>query len=108
MSNPIVTIETNLGTIEAELYEDAAPKTVANFIDLATHGYYDDVIFHRVIDNFMIQPYIFSKSVKSHPLEVFVVIITSGVLFGIVGLIIAIPLYTSVKVIYLSYSGKET
>tara|TARA_Y100001936_G_scaffold237836_1_gene268967 strand:+ start:134 stop:622 length:489 start_codon:yes stop_codon:yes gene_type:complete len=55
MSNPIVTIETNLGTIEAELYEDAAPKTVANFIDLAIHGYYDDVIFHRVIDNFMIQ-----------------------------------------------------
>ncbi len=55
MSNPIVTIETNLGTIEAELYEDAAPKTVANFIDLATHGYYDDVIFHRVIDSFMIQ-----------------------------------------------------
>ena len=55
MSNPIVTIETNLGTIEAELYEDAAPKTVANFIDLATHGYYDDVIFHRVIDSFIIQ-----------------------------------------------------
>jgi peptidyl-prolyl cis-trans isomerase A (cyclophilin A) len=55
MSNPIVTIETNLGTIEAELYEDAAPKTVANFIDLATHGYYDGVIFHRVIDSFMIQ-----------------------------------------------------
>lgn len=55
MSNPIVTIETNLGTIEAELYEDAAPKTVANFIDLATHGYYNDVIFHRVIDSFMIQ-----------------------------------------------------
>ena len=50
MSNPIVTIETNLGTIEAELYEDAAPKTVANFIDLATHGYYNDVIFHRVMN----------------------------------------------------------
>ncbi|MEE2616640.1 MAG: AI-2E family transporter [Bacteroidota bacterium] len=62
----------------------------------------------QLIDNFMMQPYIFSKSVKSHPLEVFVVIITSGVLFGIVGLIIAIPLYTSVKVIYSSYSGKET
>ena len=55
MSNPIVTIQTNLGTIEAELYEDAAPKTVANFIDLATHGYYNEVIFHRVIDSFMIQ-----------------------------------------------------
>ncbi len=62
----------------------------------------------QLIDNFMIQPYIFSKSVKSHPLEVFIVIITSGVLFGIIGLIIAIPLYTSVKVIYSSYSGKET
>jgi len=62
----------------------------------------------QLIDNFMIQPYIFSKSVKSHPLEVFVVIITSGVLFGIIGLIIAIPLYTSIKVIYSSYSGKET
>ena len=62
----------------------------------------------QLIDNFMIQPYIFSKSVKSHPLEVFIVIITSGVLFGIIGLIIAIPLYTSIKVIYSSYSGKET
>ena len=62
----------------------------------------------QLIDNFMIQPYIFSKSVKLHPLEVFIVIITSGVLFGIIGLIIAIPLYTSVKVIYSTYSGKET
>jgi predicted PurR-regulated permease PerM len=62
----------------------------------------------QLIDNFIIQPYIFSKSVKSHPLEVFVVIITSGVLFGIIGLMIAIPLYTSLKVIYSSYSGKET
>ena len=55
MSNPIVRIETNLGTIEAELFEDVAPKTVANFRDLAEHGYYDGVIFHRVIDDFMIQ-----------------------------------------------------
>ena len=62
----------------------------------------------QLIDNFMIQPYIFSKSVKSHPLEVFVVIITSGVLFGSIGLIIAIPLCTSIQVIYSSYSGKET
>ena len=55
MSNPIVTIETNLGTIEAELFEDAAPKTVGNFVELARNGYYDGVIFHRVIDGFMIQ-----------------------------------------------------
>lgn len=55
MSNPIVTIETSLGTIEAELFEDAAPKTVGNFVELARNGYYDGVIFHRVIDGFMIQ-----------------------------------------------------
>ena len=55
MSNPIVTIETNLGTIEADLFEDAAPKTVGNFVELARNGYYDGVIFHRVIDGFMIQ-----------------------------------------------------
>ena len=61
----------------------------------------------QLIDNFLIQPYIFSKSVKSHPLEVFIVIISSGILFGIVGLIIAIPLYTTLKVVYLSYSDKE-
>ena len=55
MANPTVTIETNHGTITAEMYMDAAPKTAGNFIDLAKKGYYDDLIFHRVIDGFMIQ-----------------------------------------------------
>jgi predicted PurR-regulated permease PerM len=55
------------------------------------------------MDNFLLQPYIFSSSIKSHPLEVFVVIIFSGLLFGIFGLIIAIPLYTTFKVIYNSF-----
>ena len=53
----------------------------------------------QLIDNFFSQPIIFSKSVKSHPLEIFLVISIAGVLFGIVGLIVAIPLYTSIKVI---------
>ena len=57
----------------------------------------------QLIDNFLLQPYIFSSSIKSHPLEVFVVIIFSGLLFGIFGLIIAIPLYTTFKVIYNSF-----
>jgi cyclophilin family peptidyl-prolyl cis-trans isomerase len=48
-------IETTLGTIEAELYEKATPKTVENFIGLSQKGYFDSVSFHRVIDNFMIQ-----------------------------------------------------
>ena len=49
------TFETNVGTIVAELYEDAAPKTVANFEKLANDGFYDGVKFHRVIPDFVVQ-----------------------------------------------------
>ena len=55
MANPTVTIETNHGTITAEMFVDAAPKTAGNFIELAEKGYYDGIIFHRVIEGFMIQ-----------------------------------------------------
>ena len=55
MANPSVTIETNHGTITAEMYMDRAPKTAGNFIDLAKKGYYDGLVFHRVIEGFMIQ-----------------------------------------------------
>jgi cyclophilin family peptidyl-prolyl cis-trans isomerase len=54
-NNPIVAIETTLGTIEAELFADKAPNTVANFVDLVNCGYYDGIIFHRVIRDFMVQ-----------------------------------------------------
>ena len=50
-----VTMETNKGTIELELYPAHAPQTVNNFVFLARDGYYDGVLFHRVIENFMIQ-----------------------------------------------------
>jgi cyclophilin family peptidyl-prolyl cis-trans isomerase len=55
MANPTVTIETNHGTITAEMFVDKAPTTAGNFIELAKKGYYDGIIFHRVIDGFMIQ-----------------------------------------------------
>ena len=56
MSNPIITIEMeNGGVIKAELYPDVAPITVKNFVDLAKKGFYDGLIFHRVIPGFMIQ-----------------------------------------------------
>lgn len=51
----IAVIETTLGSIEAELYEKDAPKTVANFEGLAKQGYYNGVIFHRVVPGFVIQ-----------------------------------------------------
>jgi cyclophilin family peptidyl-prolyl cis-trans isomerase len=55
MANRIAVIETNKGTIKFELLEQDAPKTTENFRLLAEKGYYDGVIFHRVIPNFMIQ-----------------------------------------------------
>src|SRR5213080_3029041 len=49
------TMQTNHGTIELELFDEDAPKTVENFTKLARDGFYDGVIFHRVIEDFMIQ-----------------------------------------------------
>ena len=54
-NNPIVTFETTAGVIKAELYPDIAPNTVNNFISLVSKGFYDGLIFHRVIKGFMIQ-----------------------------------------------------
>ena len=56
MKNPVVTITMeNGGVIKAELYPEIAPNTVNNFIDLINRGFYDGLIFHRVIPGFMIQ-----------------------------------------------------
>jgi cyclophilin family peptidyl-prolyl cis-trans isomerase len=55
MSNKIAVIQTNKGTIKFELLEEDAPKTTENFRLLAERGYYDGIVFHRVIKNFMIQ-----------------------------------------------------
>jgi cyclophilin family peptidyl-prolyl cis-trans isomerase len=49
------TLHTNKGAIDVELFDDDAPKTVGNFVKLAGDGFYDGVIFHRVIPDFMIQ-----------------------------------------------------
>jgi cyclophilin family peptidyl-prolyl cis-trans isomerase len=49
------TLQTNKGAIEVELFDDDAPKTVENFTKLARDGFYDGVIFHRIIPDFMIQ-----------------------------------------------------
>jgi cyclophilin family peptidyl-prolyl cis-trans isomerase len=51
----VATLHANYGPIELELFDDDAPKTVANFVKLARDGFYDGVIFHRVIPDFMIQ-----------------------------------------------------
>ena len=75
------TMQTNHGTIEIELFDDDAPKTVGNFLKLARDGFYDGVIFHRVIEDFMVQGgdptgtgaggpgYQFEDEFNSHPVE---------------------------------------
>lgn len=74
-------IETNRGSIELELYPKHAPNTVNNFVFLAREGFYDDVIFHRVINDFVIQGgdptgtgrggpgYTFADELKGNPLK---------------------------------------
>lgn len=54
-ARPRATIETSLGTLVIELYKDDAPKTVENFVTLAKKGFYNNLIFHRVIPGFMVQ-----------------------------------------------------
>ncbi len=55
MANPTATFETTEGTFTVELFQGRAPETVANFVGLARDGFYDGLIFHRVIQDFMIQ-----------------------------------------------------
>ncbi len=55
LRNPVVELVTSMGNIKLELFPDVAPVTVKNFLNLARSGFYDGLIFHRVIDGFMIQ-----------------------------------------------------
>jgi predicted PurR-regulated permease PerM len=64
-------------------------------------------VIGQLVDNFFSQPLIFSNSVKSHPLEIFIVILASGTLLGPVGMIIAIPLYTTIKVIAQEFMAEN-
>lgn len=53
--NPVVIMKTNYGEVEIELFADKSPATVNNFLKYVDAKFYDNTIFHRVIDNFMIQ-----------------------------------------------------
>ena len=62
--NPIIIIETSMGEITAELWPDEAPETVANFLKYVDSAFYDGLVFHRVIDGFMIQGGGFSETMR--------------------------------------------
>jgi predicted PurR-regulated permease PerM len=61
----------------------------------------------QILDNFVSQPIIFSKTTKSHPLEIFLVIVIGGLLFGIIGMITAVPIYTALKVILKEFLSEN-
>ncbi|SDS17058.1 Predicted PurR-regulated permease PerM [Polaribacter sp. KT25b] len=61
----------------------------------------------QLLDNFVSQPVIFSRTTKSHPLEIFLIIVICGILFGVVGMITAVPLYTALKVILKEFLSEN-
>ena len=90
-----LTMTSNLG---ASFSDVILPKTFWVFIVF---------VIGQLIDNFGSQPIIFSKSVKSHPLEIFLIILITGILFGVIGLIIAVPAYTAIKVILKEFLSEN-
>ncbi|MCF6223135.1 MAG: AI-2E family transporter [Flavobacteriaceae bacterium] len=94
----IILTLTMTSNLEYDFQSVILPKTMYVLI-----GY----IFAQLIDNFFSQPYIFSKSVKSHPLEIFLIIIIGGLLFGILGMILAVPTYTVIKVILKEFLSEN-
>jgi peptidyl-prolyl cis-trans isomerase A (cyclophilin A) len=65
--NPLVDIETNMGVIQIEVFSDRVPVTAKNFLDYVRSGFYKDVIFHRVIDGFMLQGGGFDSALQKKP-----------------------------------------
>lgn len=62
----------------------------------------------QIIDNYLLQPLIFSKSTHSHPLEIFIVILASSTLAGITGMIVAVPIYTIVRIVIFEFFSDTT
>ncbi len=85
---------TMTSNLDASFASVTLPKTIYVFVGF-TVG--------QLIDNFLTQPYVFSTSVKSHPLEIFITILVGGFLFGPLGMIIAVPSYTALKVIFKEF-----
>jgi len=85
---------TMTANLEADFSSITLPKSIYVMIGF---------VLGQLVDNFFSQPFIFSTSVKSHPLEIFIVILIAGILFGTIGLIVAIPCYTALKVIFKEF-----
>ncbi len=91
----VLTMSSNLGF---DFSTVILPKTIYVFIGF---------IIGQLVDNFFSQPFIFSNSVKSHPLEIFLIIIIGGLIFGVTGMIVAVPVYTAIKVILKEFFSEN-
>ena len=90
----LIVFLTMTSNLDASFATETLPKTIYVLIGF-TIG--------QLIDNFLTQPYVFSTSVRSHPLEIFIIILVCGLLFGPLGMIIAVPSYTALKVIFKEF-----
>lgn len=91
----LLTMTSNLGS---DFSTVILPKTIYVSIGF---------LLGQLVDNFFSQPFIFSNSVRSHPLEIFIIIIIGGLLFGVAGMIIAVPGYTVIKVILKEFFAEN-
>jgi len=90
-----LTMTSNLGESFSEVI---LPKTFWVFIVF---------VIGQLFDNFISQPKIFSTATKAHPLEIFLVILITGILFGVIGLVVAVPAYTAIKVILKAFLSEN-
>ncbi|MCV6628433.1 MAG: AI-2E family transporter [Flavobacteriaceae bacterium] len=91
----VLTMTSNLG---ADFSTVILPKTTYVMIGF---------VIGQLVDNFFSQPFIFSSSVKSHPLEIFLIIIICGLLFGVAGMVVAVPTYTAIKVVLKEFFAEN-
>ena len=94
----IMLLLTMTSNLQQDFQTEILPTTIYVMI-----GYF----IAQIVDNFASQPIIFSKTTKSHPLEIFLIIIIGGLLFGILGMITAVPIYTALKVILKEFLSEN-
>ena len=94
----VAAVLTMIGNLNGDFQNDIIPTTLYVLL-----GFW----IVQIIDNNVSQPIIFSKSVNSHPLEIFLITLIAGFLFGIMGMIVAIPFYTMLKIISKEFFPKN-
>ena len=98
LAGVLMLILTMTANLDADFTTVIVPKTLYVMIGF---------VVGQLVDNFFSQPFIFSNSVRSHPLEIFIVILASGSLLGPLGMIVAIPFYTALKVILKEFFSEN-